>query len=81
MVDIQAGKLVPFRAFRDVHLGSEYIHLRRVHQTRMVVFVARQRQSESFDRVGDKTIRLVVVDAVKGLENGLKVMASQVGHQ
>ncbi len=47
----------------------------------MIVLMPGEGQAEPLDRIGDEAGRNVIGDAVEGLENGLHVVAGEIGHQ
>ena len=77
----QALELVPLVASSDVHRGAEGLHLRRRHQSGVVVLVTGERQAVALDGVGDKAGRPVVVDPAEGVEHRRQVVAAEVVHQ
>ena len=79
--DVEAGEAVPLRPLRHRHAVPERGHLVEVHQPGMIVLVAGERQSEAFDRVGDKAGRPVVGDGVEGVQHRCHIVAAEIGHQ
>ena len=78
---IEAGEAVPFGPRRHRHAALECGHLLRVHQPGVIVLVAGEGQAIALDRVSDEAGRLIVGDAVKGVEHRAHVVPGEVGHQ
>ena len=75
------SEAVPFAAFGNALIGLPVRHLRRGHQTAVVVLVTGDGRAPSLDRIGQKAGRAIVVDGGEGLGHGLDAVAAQVLHQ
>ena len=71
---LQSFELVPFMTWPHAHDLTERLHLRRRHQPGVVVLVAGEGQSKTFDGVTDKAGRLFRVGVVEGIENRWKIV-------
>ena len=47
----------------------------------MIVLVALKRQADALDRVGDETHRAIMIDGLKCLQHGYKIMAGKIAHE
>ena len=79
--DVQTGEAVPLLAVRDAVLLLELGHLLGRHQPGVIVLVARERQPEALDGVGDEAARPVVVDRLKRLAHQIQIVAAEIGHE
>ena len=75
------GEPVPLLALVDALARAQLVHLRLGHQAGVVVLVALEGQAEALDGVGDEAHRLVGRRAREGFQDGLQVVAAEVGHQ
>ncbi len=78
---LQSFELVPFMAWPHAHDLTERLHLLWRHQPGVVVLMAGEGQSKTFDGVTDKAGRLFRVGIVEGIENRWKIVPAQIVHQ
>ena len=72
---------LPFATLGNAHRFAPGGHLRRVHQTRVIVLVAGERQPLSLDRPGDEQGGNVVLRRVERFNERLHAMTAKVGEQ
>ncbi len=77
---VEPGETVPFGPREHRHAALEQRHLLRVHQAGVIVLVAGEGQVVALDRIGDEAGRLIVGDAVKGVEHRAHVVPGEIGH-
>ena len=78
----EPGARIPFRAVGDVHCRAQPFDLLGGADAGVIVLVARDRQSITLDRIGEKTGRTVVLRAgVEGFEDGFQAVTTQIAHQ
>jgi hypothetical protein len=65
------------------HAGllTKALHLGRRQQARMVVLVARERQAEALDGVGDEHHRAGRGRSLEGFEQGGQIVPAEIGHE
>ena len=68
-------------AFAYAHSVAIAVELGRREKARVIVLVARERQGESLDRVGDEDRRPVVVDRLEGMQQIRQIMSAEIAHQ
>ncbi len=68
-------------AFAHAHAVAIAVELRRGQKARMIVLVARERQAESLDRIGDEHGRPVVIDRLEGVQQIRQIMAAEIAHE
>ena len=80
--DVEAGGRAPFRAVGNPLHRFESRHLRRIHQSGMIVLVPGQGQVPALDGIGDETMRgFVRRSGVEGLDQRFHVMTGEIGHE
>ena len=77
----QALEAIPFVSRPDIHRLAKAFHLRRRHQTGVIVLMPGKRQPIAFDGVGDEADRAVVINGVKRCDDRRKIVAAEIVHQ
>ena len=79
--NVEAREPLPFFAVGNSLARFVARHLRRIHQSRVIILVACERQAHALDRVSDEAVRQIVAHLIERLDDELHVVPGEIGHE